>query len=83
MVLALREGAFSLSARSHLLLVPRVCHSGKGLASPSANKGTQGNIFYFFVFPNFCEALPHYVKLLAQIWANFVFLYILLVFSFY
>jgi hypothetical protein len=46
-------------------------------------EGTRGTNFCFFSFsaPFFCEALPHYLKLLAQKWGNFEFFrYISLVF---
>ena len=52
---------------------------------PRAKEGTRGRIFIFFVFlPHFfLEVLPHYLKLLVQIWKNFKFFkYILLVFLF-
>jgi hypothetical protein len=59
-LLALGEGTSSLSASSLAL--------GEG-PSPSAFVGTRGTIFIFFCFfaPFFCEAFPHYLKLLAQI----------------
>jgi hypothetical protein len=44
-----------------------------------------GEPFFIFLFfcPIFCEAFPHYLKLIAQIWLTFEFFcYISLVFSF-
>jgi hypothetical protein len=79
--------------------VPGTRHSGKRLfpecrgqgtrgrgPSPSAGDLALGEIFIFFLFflPQFfCDAFPHYLRPLAQIWLTFEFVcYISLVFSF-
>jgi hypothetical protein len=62
---------------------PYSWHSGKRLFPECQTNGTRGTIFCLFVF--FCliffEVIPHYFKLLDQIWGYFEFvLYISLVF---
>jgi hypothetical protein len=52
------------------------------VSSPSARVRHSGKncfVFYFFCLI-FFEAIPHYFKLLAQIWGYFEFFYISLVF---
>jgi hypothetical protein len=57
---------------------------GEGSLPRVSRESTQGNIFIFLVFCSiFYDALPHYLKLFAQVWLNFEFFrYILLFFSF-
>jgi hypothetical protein len=55
---------------------------GEGSLPRVLGQGTRELLFFFkFFCPIFCEAFPHYLKLLAQIWGNFKFFrYISLVF---
>jgi hypothetical protein len=57
---------------------------GRGHLPRVLGLGTRGNIYFFcFLHQLVCEAFPHYLKLLAQIWLTFEFVcYISLVFSF-
>jgi hypothetical protein len=72
-LLALEEGISSPSAPSLVL--------GEG-PLPRVPTKALGELFFIFP-PFFCEAFPHYLKLLAQIWLTFEFFcYISLVFSF-
>jgi hypothetical protein len=50
--------------------------------APSAGvRGTRGLFFLIFCLNFFCELIPHYLKLLAQIWGYFEFFwYISLIF---
>jgi hypothetical protein len=46
------------------------------VSSPSVTWKHSGKYFHFFSFfaPFFGDALPHYLKLFAQVWFNFDFL---------
>jgi hypothetical protein len=44
---------------------------GKGSLPRVLGESTRGIIFLVFLFQFFCESIPHYLKLLVQIWGNF------------
>jgi hypothetical protein len=54
----------------------RLLALGEGASSPSVTQKHSWKYFYFFsLFCSiFCDALPHYLKLFAQVWFNFEFL---------
>jgi hypothetical protein len=73
------------SGKEPLPRVLRIWHSRKRLFPECWGLGTRGNIYFFLFFlPQFfCDAFPHYLRPLAQIWLTFEFVcYISLVFSF-